>query len=213
MSSIQTINLNKADMKLTDTDDPIALKVGWTPTSSGGANFKTQKLTVKGHQIVVEKTLRMMIFSLFFVVPGVLAVIAGSPYVLLVKGSVLGAGFIFLWGLLFGGIGFLVLIGSKKVTFDQLAGVYYLGKKFDYANRPDLTRQGRFIDIHAIQILSKRVTSSDGDGDSYTNYELNLVLKSSDRIHVMNQVKQENILLCAQQLATVLNVPIWRGNG
>ena len=44
MSDIKVINLNRVQVKLSDTDDPVALKTNWEPLKPGGASFKTQKL-------------------------------------------------------------------------------------------------------------------------------------------------------------------------
>ncbi len=80
MSDIQTIRLNRVEVKLADTSDPVALKISWYPLKKGGSNFKSQKMSVHEDKIVIENSASAIAFYLIFAVPGVLGVFVGSPY-------------------------------------------------------------------------------------------------------------------------------------
>ncbi len=70
-------------------------------------------------------------------------------------------------------------------------------------------------DIHALQIISKRVkfsrsTRSGGGGSrSYTSYELNLVLNTGKRIHIVCHGKLDEMLKDADWLSDFLEKPVW----
>ncbi|EGR0209250.1 hypothetical protein FMH16_22280, partial [Vibrio vulnificus] len=82
MSKIQRININKVEVKLADTDDPVASKVSWDPVNPGGSNFKSQKMTILDDKIIINKTIGAYVFALLFTVPGILVLVIGSPYFL-----------------------------------------------------------------------------------------------------------------------------------
>ena len=206
MSEIKNIRLNKVEVKLADTDDPIALKVSWDPANYGGSNFKSQKMTIFEDKILIKKTGGTILFLLIFTVLGLLGLLVGSPYFFL-KGKI-GVGiFMIAWGSIFGGFGILMLRSDKKVTFDKLDGLYFRGKEYDKCNLLDRAQQGHLKDIHAIQLINKRIG---GGSMTFTGYELNLVFKDGERTNVMDHGKGEDVEDSAKQLGDFLNVPIWK---
>lgn len=207
MSDIQKINLNKVEVKLADTDDPVAQKISWEPARGGGASFKTQHMDVKEYVISIRKTTGSIIFSLVFALPGAGAVLVGVP-MMLMKGEWGGAAFMFIWGIIFGGAGVAMLMMNKPVIFDKTEGVYYRGKKYDYRVTQDRESQGQLSEIYALQLISERMRSS--KGRSYTSYELNLVFKDGDRINIMDHGKGDDVEASAKKLAQFLNVPVWQ---
>ncbi len=207
MSDIQKINLNKVEVKLADTDDPVAQKISWDPARGGGASFKTQKMEVNGYVITIRKTLGSLVFSLVFALPGAGAVLVGVP-MMLINGEWGGAAFMFVWGMLFGGAGVFMLMMNKPVTFDKTEGVYYRGKKFIYGAEQDRESQGQLSEIYALQLISERMQSS--KGRSYTSYELNLVFRDGDRVNIMDHGKGDDIEASAKKLAQFLNIPVWQ---
>lgn len=211
MSQIESINLNKFELKLADTDDPVALKVSWEPVNPGGASFKTQRLAVFPNRITVEKTGGAILFALVFAIPGVLGVLIGVPLFLL-QGNIFAAIFMLIWGAIFGGAGIFMLKGEKPLTFDKSAGVYFRGKHYKQQFSPDRENQGRLSEIYALQLVSERIQSSSRNSHSstYNSYELNLVFKDGERINVMDHGNAEEIENSAKELAGFLDVPIWQ---
>jgi len=112
---------------------------------------------------------------------------------------------------MFGGIGLYLLSRDQKITFDRLAGLYYRGKGYDHSNSKNRKQQGQLNDIHAIQLISERVSSSDGGPmTTFTSYELNLVFPNGERINVMDHGSCEEVEYSALRLGKFLDVPIWR---
>lgn len=208
MAEIQNININKFELKLADTDDPIAQKVSWEPAKRGGANFKTERIEFSSSSITIKKTLGMILFSFAFLIPGLGVLLIGVPYNF-INGEV-GAGFfLLLWSAIFTGVGAFMLIGSKPFTFDKLRGVFYRGKQYGANPTGKKKSQGMLSEIHAIQLISERVSSKNSN---YTSYELNLVLKDGSRINVMDHGKGKDLEADAKRIAQFLSVPIWQAS-
>jgi hypothetical protein len=213
MSEIKNINLNKVEVQLADTDDPVALKVSWDPANRGGANFKTENMRVSGHCIAIERSAGALLFALVFAVPGIVALLVGSPY-FFIKGNVYAGFFMIAWGASFGAAGILMLRSGKCLTFDQLKGSYFRGKQYGQLNTPDREQQGRLSDIYAIQLINERIqsSSSNNGSSSYMSYELNLVFKDGGRLNVMDHGDGDAIDKSAIELGKFLNVPIWKAH-
>jgi len=113
--------------------------------------------------------------------------------------------FLFLWGGMFGGVGLYLLSRGQKITFDRYAGLYYRGKGYIHSNSNDHKRQGQLEDIHAIQVISERVSSSPADGGSmtFTSHELNLVFRNGERLNVMDHGDHEEVENSASQLGSL----------
>lgn len=63
-----------------------------------------------------------------------------------------------------------------------------------------------FSQIHALQIVSEFIS---GKFDNYVSYEINLVLKDSTRINIVDHKDIGQIRLDAQKISTFLNIPVW----
>lgn len=211
MGAIQHIRLNKVEVKLADTDDPVAQKVSWDPLKPGGSNFKTHNFVVTPTHMAVKKSIGGLLFALVFAIPGALAVFVGMP-ALLLKGEWFGGVFMLVWGAIFGGVGAVMLFGGKPLTFDKRAGVYFRGKQYDHRQQLPRDIQGRLADVHALQLLDERIrsNSSKGGSSTYSSYELNLVFADGERVNVLDHGKQAAVVDAAQELAGFLNVPIWQ---
>jgi len=215
MATIQDINLNRVEVKLKDTDDPIAQKVSWEPANPGGASFKTQYTRLEGSKFIVERALGMLLFCLVFMIPGIFAVILAAPYFLFVKGDVMPGLFMIVWGGLFAGVGWFLLNSAKKMTFDKSQGVYFTGDNYQTSANLPRKVQGALNDIYAIQLGSERVhssSSSSGGSSTYTSYELNIVFNDGDRINVIDHGKSKAVDQSAKDLGGLLNVPIWKAH-
>lgn len=211
MSEIQDILISKHE-KVPKTDDPIALKTSWEPTNPGGANFKTQQLTVTKNRIIIEKTYGTIVLSLIFILIGIPSLIYGSRYYYS-KGMVWEGVFAFVIGIIFTICGILVLKFFKKTTFDLIAGVYYRGKKYDKFNSVDRSIQGLLSDIYAIQLIYEILRSgSTKVSNTYKSYEMNLVFKDGERLNIMDHGKQEDTDAAAIKLGEFLQVPVWKAS-
>lgn len=208
MSSVATIRLNKMQLKLADTDDPVALKASWDPLKPGGANFKTHELAASPHRFEVRHSAGGLAFAGVFAGFGALFVLIGL--VILVGDARLG-GLVFAFvGSVFVAAGVYMLRREGPLTFDLRAGVYYRGKAYrSGASSPAV--QGALASIHALQLLQETIRSSSGGGpSSFTSHELNLVLADGTRVNVLDHGKGEAVLDAAKQLAAALDVPIWQ---
>jgi hypothetical protein len=211
MSQLTEIRINRMELKLADSDDPVASRVSWDPLKPGGANFKTHDFEVTSTHMAVRRSAAGFAFALVFAgFGGVFALI--GLHILLNLGDFGGLAFFFI-GSLFVAVGVFLLRGGHRLTFDRRLGVYYRGKTY----RPGVLpreEQGPVSAIHAIQLLDERIrTTSGSSGQStYTSYEMNLVFVDGGRLNVLDHGKSEDVLEAARQLAGMLDVPIWQAS-
>lgn len=193
-------------------NDTLAMETQWTPLKGGGSNFRTHKLvTVNYNRVEFKSTLGAKLFSFVFMVFG-----AGIPAWIgfntvqktgqFFQSDVL---FVALFGLLFFGIGsFMFYWFAKPVIFDRTKGMYWKGWKAPkgYLAQDSVKEGCRIGNIHAIQILAEFVRS---DKSSYYSYELNLVMKDSSRMNVIDHGSSVKIREDAKLLSEFLGVPVW----
>lgn len=189
-------------------NDSVALKAEWHPLKSGGASFKTNNLvklssSVYRYQLSNGGKLFLAIFGfigLIFILFGLTILIIGKLVM-----SMLLLGF----GLIFCLISYsLYKVMAYPKVFDASLGIYWVGHR-----RPKLAgnRQSKqqlvyFSEIHALQVLSKRVRSKNG---SFTCYEINLVLNDGLRLNLVNHGNYAEILADAVTLSALLSKPVW----
>lgn len=212
MTDIQTININKFELKLKDTDDPVAQKVSWDPARPGGFSFKAQTLTETSLAITIGRSTAALLSGLFFLIPGALSCRAalGSFEE---TGDILFGIIFFLGGLAIMGSGYYFFIRQKKFTIDKRRGVYFVGKEYRQGISVPLDEQGKVSEIHALQLLAETVSSTNPDTktrSSYTSYEINLVFKNGSRLNIMDHRKLDHIEKSARILAAYLKVPVWQ---
>lgn len=211
MVEVREIRLHRVELKLADTDDPLASRISWEPLVPGGASFRSHRLRESTGTLTVRRTVGGLVFGCVFAVPGTLAVLAAVPAALLAeeKGWLIG-GFLLLWGMGFGAAGWFLLLGGKPLTFDARAGVYYRGKAYVHGGGRPADQQGSLARVHALQLISERVAGSGRNGGSFTSHELNLVLEDGQRVNVMDHGGA--IEECARKLAGLLDVPVWKAS-
>lgn len=197
-------------------NDPLALQTEWSPASPGGSNFKTHKLhEVDGQRMEFRATMGMKLFAGLFLVIG-LGVMAIAPWRLWISGEPFAKDMLFLliFGLLFAGVGGFMLYSALTPTvFDKGHGYFCKNRRkpehtftvVDIKNHVPLTR------IHALQLITERVTSNSSRGGSstYKSHELNLVLDDGTRLNVVDHGCVTTIRADAQRLATFLGKPLW----
>jgi SpoVK/Ycf46/Vps4 family AAA+-type ATPase len=195
---------------MTGINDPIQQNVKWRPLRPGGASFKTHKIQLSTHKLIVAKVGGFRLFQLAFLLPGALAIIVGI-YRLLFLAHFGGGVMMLIFGAIFAGGGWLLTNDDRKTTFDKSAGVYYQGSAYQRSNLTSKAVQGHLMDVHALQLLDEQVTSTDSDNraSEYISYELNLVLKNGKRVSVMDHGDEKEIKRSAKQLSEFLSVPVW----
>jgi hypothetical protein len=104
--------------------------------------------------------------------------------------------------------GFMVRSFSVPVVFDGRNGFFWKGRQspMDVVNRDELKSFAELEDIHALQLISEFCR---GDKSSYHSYELNLVLKSGDRLNVFDHGHLKHARADAATLAGFLGLPLW----
>jgi hypothetical protein len=184
----------------------VADKTYWQPMRSGGASFQTHSLKILGHDKLLLKAsgqvkaffmvfilvgLNGMIFSLLkYVQRSGLDAVLNDPLALIES--------LFSVGLIFVIVGIVLgsRFGSLNTLFDKKAGLV--------SNNND---SAQLSSIHALQIIEETVGGN--QGSVFKSYELNVVLKDGERIHLMDHGNYLAINTDAEKLAGFLSVPIW----
>lgn len=178
-------------------------KVDWsrvkrgTRTVPGGNKLKTHVLVPFGNGVIrFIPTLQFTIWNLFLPFLGAFTFII-SILGLYFKGFLVVSFLVFLIGV------FVALnkFAFKRLTFevfDKNNGVYKKG--FFKKTAINLS------DIKAIQLIQEYVR--DDQNDSFNSYEINVVLKSGDRINVVDHGAERAAHRQAKRLAEFLNVPL-----
>ena len=102
--------------------------------------------------------------------------------------------------------GWTFFFTSQPIVFDTIKELFWFG-----VNPPeemDNVRSCHLADVHAIQLIQEWVKGSKRS-PSFYSYELNLVLNSGKRVHVIDHGKLKKIREDANHLAQFLNVPLW----
>lgn len=181
----------------TTTTDPIARKIDWNPIKAGGSSFVSRKLVQKETPIVAFKSTFMeVLFGFVFILGAVPFLIFAFPIPgIKVEGGTMPWWFS-MFGLIFVAAGVYVLKSALQVIrFDKTTGEFKKG-----------STTCKLQDVHALQLLSERVSRDKG---AYYSYELNLVLKDGTRINVIDHGKRSQFLADTEKLAHFLQVPVW----
>jgi hypothetical protein len=189
-------------------EDPLAMKIKWTPAKSGGASFSTHRLVrPTTERLEFQPSAGAKIFYLLFIVIG-LGLLIYFSFVGIVGSSEdvfvpIFVGFIFA---LVGGVMFYT--GTIPVIFDK-------GRSYFWKNRQGPEKSAhhgavkdviRLDKIHALQLVSEYCRSNKS---SFYSYELNLVLTSGKRINVVDHGSIDELRRDARTLAAFLDVPVW----
>jgi hypothetical protein len=172
----------------TSLQDPLALEVAWQPHGSSGSNFRTAKLLDDGGGSLSFRSSAMMkVFAVCFLVFGL---------------GVLGVGALWvtpcaLLGLPFAGIGIWLLV-PRKISFDPKAQTARVAG-----------RAIPFQSIHALQLLTHRVSGS--DGPDFDSHQLNLVLKDRSRVPLVDHSELTRLRSEAEQLCRLVGCKLWDG--
>ena len=199
-----------------------AKAVSWAPATRGGVGFRTRTLRQSGDQTIrfspslfaLAISAGSAVFGLWLIARFVTPGISARYYVLhffsfvrvvydqLVHSMDVAKISVTLFGLVFVAIGLFGLYKLlRPVRFDHFSRTFTKGYS--------LIRQTsvQFSDIEAIQIVSERCRGD--ENHSFTSYELNLVLKDSSRVTVVDHADVAEIRSNADVLSSMLSVPVW----
>lgn len=197
-------------------DDPVAAETKWTPVKGGGANFRTHKLVQAGeNRMEFRATVGSILFSMVFLLAG-LGISTGFLVSQLSAGTfAFEAKMILpvLFGLLFAAAGGLLLyFATIPIIYDKRSGFFWKGWKMPDRSyvKNSSKKVARLDDIYALQIISEYCSSSKS---SYYSYELNIVLKNTDRINVVDHGNLKRLTKDAGALGEFLGVPVWNAAG
>ncbi len=198
---------------LSQLDDPVARQTEWTHCNIGGQSFGTFALVMgpRPGRVEFKTTEGFKIFAAASALLGMGTITVSLQFMepfskYQIRGFAAAVGF-FLAGPL------MYFLAAKPRVFDKHVGCYWKGHR-----RPRLTSAGaasadapRLNAIHAIQLIGKTIKHEGrfGLGRRYRSYELNLILNTGQRVHVIGHGNSRTILRDATILAEFLEVPLW----
>jgi hypothetical protein len=198
--------------------DPLAKEIEWYSNQRRGNRGASHTLISLDHSKMMFKTkpTSLIVGGIFNLVGLVFTtVIAYAIWTGNHSGSsnmsnIMGTGMTLVIGSVFGLGGCLINHNPlTKRTFDKVTNQYLKGK----INKPK--DQCKLSDIHAIQIISERVTSQSTNSNGCTrkttfkSYELNLVLKDKNRLTIVDHGELEIVRTDAETLSRFLGVRVW----
>jgi len=210
-AKLEELKTNLAAGKYTiDTkqfNDSIAEKTEWGPAKSGGTNFKTNSLvkvssSVYRYQLSIGGKIFIGIFGL---VGFVVFTVAAS---LLLSSNPTGFFLLFFSLVFMAAAYFMYRSMGTPIVLDRTMGVIWKGKNPPkFTGDQSVNNEVIYInDVHAIQIISEWIRSNK---NSYTSYEINLVLKDATRFNLVDHGNKQQILSDAQELSEFFGKPLW----
>ena len=192
--------------------DPVADSTEWGPAKRGGSSFKTHKLVYfDGQRVEFKGSTGAKVFSMIFFLVGLGFIVGSSIFFTTGNNREFEIPMIipFIFGLIFATIGFFMYRSmTSPIVFDKTLGHFWKGRKSprEVFNIDSIKVHTKLDQIHAIQILSEYCHT---DKSHYYSYELNLILKDSSRINVIDHGNLKTLREDANTLADFLGVPIW----
>jgi len=187
-------------------NDPIAEATHWQAMHSGAANFKTHKLIQSNQRLILQPSAQLTIFYGLFIAVGLNNVVFNYLEVIFQQGA-----HVFLenptlilsqWltvGTTFIVVGFAIhlLMSPSTIIFDQQTQRLSIDNK----TLP-------FNEIHAIQVI-EAIAGGHGSG-VFESYEMNLILKTGERIHLIDHGDLSAFIVQVEKVSECLQVPIWK---
>lgn len=194
-------------------NDSIAIKTSWSPLKKGGSNIKTHNIVgVDASRIEFRASKSAKIIPVFLIMVGI-----GLPVIFSAKPLLNGTFSLTLMTIppILVGAFLLILAGifwylcTSPVVFDKSEGYFWKGRNvpLKQAENSTLKNGTRLENIHALQLISETCWKS--EDRSYRSHELNLVLKDSTRINVVDHGVKVNIRESALCLSQFLEIPVW----
>lgn len=209
----------KLNNYLSSIDDEIVKKSSFIPLKRGWTNIKSHDLIIENNwnYLFQVKWFFPILFLVMFSVPIIMTlIIIGSELYntnFQIHSDMVGE---FLWPILISIIflfpaGILFYFLYRSYLFDFQNGYFYDTR---YAKKLfELIQNEKYKDkiislneIEALQVVSERVH---GKNTSYTSYELNMILKNSSRVNIIDHWNLEEIRKNASELANKLWVKVY----
>ena len=197
-------------------DDPVARQTKWTLVQQRGSYILRHKLVRIDHG---RMEFRITILSVFACIA---LLLFGSAFI----GSSFSDGqfnskfipqTLIGFALLCTG-GWRLYSGTVPLVFDKRKGAFWKGRKVpdNPIRRKENSNYVRLERVYALQLISKVTKSTAQAGhqaSSVTRYEINLILKDSSRVHVVQHRNKKRIRQDAAGLAEFLGKPLWDASG
>ncbi|MFN7113289.1 MAG: hypothetical protein ACK4PK_02910 [Alphaproteobacteria bacterium] len=172
--------------------DDIAKRTEWEAFNKASGNVNLSRLITDpdGHHLFYKPTLGLYLLSGGFIFMGLFcpAIIIGST---IQEGKPIDKDVIVptLICLVFAVIGIGIFFGlRKRLRFDMTERCVIDGEARTY-----------FSEIHALQLVVQR-------GNKYRNYQLNLVLRDAERVHVMNYADSQTARADTARIAAAIGI-------
>jgi len=205
------LGLDTATVDPSRFNDPLALKIDWSPAKKGGTNFQTRKLVnIAPYRVEFRPTKFALFFYMAFAFGGVGVVFFFffSRYLSHQLTPDINILIPLLIALVITTIGcFLLYFGTTPIIFDKMKSAFWKGRKspeqvLDPKTLKDFVRMD---DIYALQLVSEYIRAK----NSYYSYELNIVRKDGSRVNVVDHGSKEKLKQDAQTLSRFLGKPLW----
>ena len=202
-------------------DDPVAMQTDWTPAKFGGAHFGTHKLVESNpDRLEFRASIWAKLYYIFFLGMEIAVVVLIVFFGLLSLGSYTDW-YPADWGhIITIGAGVACTIvgacmyyfGTAPIVFDRRRGFFWKGRKHpDHVfDKGTLKHFAKLEKVYALQIISELVGGQTKGHQSYTSYELNLVLEDGKRITVIDHGNKDRLRKDADTLAAFLDKPVWK---
>lgn len=192
-------------LSISSFNDPLAKKVNWDSIKTFECGFREQQAKlINSNKLVFRATLGAMLFYLIFVIAG-FGAIFGTIYKIIISNVfTLNVDMIMipLIGLIFLSIGgFMFYKVTKPLIFCKNTSLLWKEKKLPKSEDIIHLKQ-----IHALQIIAKYCRNRD---KSIHGYELNLILKNTERVNIASHTNIEALRKDADILADFLGIYIW----
>lgn len=185
--------------------DPVASLTDWAPAIVGGANFRTRqlvKINEHRYEVKVSSTSKKCYTDFCIFIAVLFSVFIFS------RTADDNSGLYF--ALL---IGLFVLIAvtlsfyfmAKPAVFDRQQGAFW--QSYSQGETGAMHKTTTPLDnIHALQVISEKCQNKN---DTFTSYELNLILKDGSRVNVMDHANLEALMADTQTLGRFLDIEVW----
>ncbi len=190
--------------------DPLATKIDWIPvTKNKGANFASHQL-----KKISPDIMKFVPTWMTYILSGTLIIMGFGAMMIMYYTAkwILPPWLIALAVVIAGCIALYMM--TIPIVFDKTTGVFLKGRR-QAAELTNLVRgkkSAKLEDVRALQILARQVMDYDSDtrmNRSYFTYELNLVMKDTNRLNVVTIGNIAKLREDAEVLAEFLDKPVW----
>lgn len=190
--------------------DPLATKIDWIPvTKNKGANFASHQL-----KKISPDIMKFVPTWMTYILSGTLIIMGFGAMMIMYYTAkwILPPWLIALAVVIAGCIALYMM--TIPIVFDKTTGVFLKGRR-QAAELTNLVRgkkTAKLEDVRALQILARQVMDYDSDtrmNRSYFTYELNLVMKDTNRLNVVTIGNIAKLREDAEVLAEFLDKPVW----